>query len=93
MTNAINLDARKLPAIIGRMLAEDAKDFSDSEIDRTLSPCVCGNKLVIAAKRLRDTGAIREYLAEVFPSRTVPTDRNAQEYEAMVRIVRLVNAA
>jgi hypothetical protein len=82
-----------LPAIVGRMLAEDIRDLSDSEIERTLSPCVAGRRLVSIAKRLRDSGALRDYLAEVFPNVSAPADTNAQSYESSVRISRLVNAA
>lgn len=83
---------RYLPAIIGHMLAEDAMDFSDNEIVRTLSPCVAGKKLVEIAKVLRDKGIFCEYLNEVYPniSQMQPTPNGI---EAHTRIVRLVVAA
>jgi hypothetical protein len=83
---------RYLPSIIGRMLAENAKDFSDGEIERTLSQCVLGNKLVGIAKKLRDSGAFQSYLSEVYPNvlRIGPAENGV---EAWSRIVRLVIAA
>lgn len=47
---------RYLLPIQGRMMAESAVDDSDSEIERCLSPCVCGPLLVNVAKYLRDEG-------------------------------------
>lgn len=49
-------DLRWRDAIIGRLIVEGAQDASDSELERCLSPCVCGPALIEAAKRLRDTG-------------------------------------
>jgi hypothetical protein len=85
--------ARYLPAIVGRMLAENIKDLSDGEIERTLSPCVGGRKLVQAAKRLRDSGTMREYLTETFRGVTVPNDPNTQNFASSIRITRLVTAS
>ncbi len=45
-------------AIAGRMQVEGAKDTSDAEIERTLSPCVCGPRLVEVAKYMRDAGTL-----------------------------------
>jgi len=45
-------------AVIGRMVAEGAKDASDAEIERTLGPCVCGPWLVILAKVMRNRGLL-----------------------------------
>ncbi|MFZ2524430.1 MAG: hypothetical protein WAW87_03855 [Candidatus Ferrigenium altingense] len=44
--------------IIGRLKAENARDFSDSELERCLDPC-CGN-LTDLAKQLRDAGLLVE---------------------------------
>lgn len=51
-------DERVCEAILGRMIVEGARSLSDAEIERTLSPCVCGPRLVEAAKRLRDRGRL-----------------------------------
>ena len=52
-----------LEAIRGRMAADGAADGaaddSDAEIERVLSPCVCGDLLVNLAKFLRDEGGLR----------------------------------
>lgn len=45
-------------AVIGRMVAESAKDASDVEIVRTLDPCVCGPWLVTLAKVMRSRGLL-----------------------------------
>lgn len=49
-------------AIMGRMANEGAKDFSDTEIERTLSRCVAGGKLIELAKVLREEGALSQSL-------------------------------
>lgn len=45
-------------ALLGRMQAEDAKDTSDAEIERTLAPCVCGPMLVTLAQEMRALGML-----------------------------------
>ncbi|EED97327.1 hypothetical protein L0Z42_29750 [Burkholderia multivorans] len=50
-------------ALIGRMIAEKATDTSDEEIERTLSPCVCGHWLMTLAKVMRDRGLLDLRLA------------------------------
>jgi hypothetical protein len=50
--------ARWGDAIVGRMVAENAADLSDAEIERTLGPCVCGPRLIVAAKAMRDAGTL-----------------------------------
>lgn len=45
-----------LEQVRSRMLAEEALDASDPEIERTLRPCVCGHLLVPVARYLRDHG-------------------------------------
>lgn len=47
---------RHVDAIRGRLAAERARNDSDAELDRCLSPCVGGNRLVPAAQLLRDAG-------------------------------------
>lgn len=44
--------------LLGRMIAEGARDTSDAEIDRTLSGCVCGPMLVVLAKEMRRRGLL-----------------------------------
>ena len=51
-------DRRYLSAIAGRMVADNAVDTSDAEIERTLGPCVLGPNLIPMAKRLRDSGEL-----------------------------------
>jgi hypothetical protein len=43
-------------AIRGRLAAEGVAEFTDSELERALAPCVCGHWLVPVAKQLRDDG-------------------------------------
>lgn len=45
-------------AVIGRMIADGAKDTSDSEIDRTLANCVCGGWLPTLARVMRKHGVL-----------------------------------
>lgn len=45
-------------AIVTRMLCEEAASVDDSEIARTLAPCVSGRRLIVAARYLRDTGLL-----------------------------------
>lgn len=45
-------------AIIGRLIADHAKDLSDAELERILSPTVGGPALTKMAQHLRDTGAL-----------------------------------
>lgn len=59
----INRDYQYLDAIAGRMIVENAKDTSDGEIYRTLSPCVGGKRLLDMATRLRDSGDLQEAIA------------------------------
>lgn len=55
-----DFDAVKwLDPIRGRMTADNAADLSDAEIERTLGPCVCGPRLVVAARLARDNGTLR----------------------------------
>lgn len=58
---------RRLDAIAGRMLAEGATiaDLSDAEIERTLRPCVAGERLVEMAKTLRDEGDLEIAIARM----------------------------
>lgn len=44
--------------LLGRMIADGARDTSDAEIDRTLSGCVCGPMLVVLAKEMRRRGLL-----------------------------------
>jgi hypothetical protein len=44
--------------VIGVMLAENARDVTDAEIDRTLSRCVGANMLIPVAKRMRELGTL-----------------------------------
>lgn len=39
--------------LLGRMIADGARDTSDAEIERTLAGCVCGPMLVALAKEMR----------------------------------------
>lgn len=48
-----------LSTIWGRMHAEDATSLSDEEIERTLSPCVAANRLILYAKFMRDNGDLQ----------------------------------
>lgn len=48
--------ASHVDAIRGRLAAEDARNDSDAELKRCLSPCVAGKRLVPAAQLLRDEG-------------------------------------
>jgi hypothetical protein len=52
-----------LRAVAGRMVAEDAKDTSDSEIYRTVEPCVAGRLLVETAKKHR--ALLNTYIQEI----------------------------
>lgn len=54
----VNAALRYRNQIIGRMQAEGATDTSDSEIVRTLGPCVCGPMLVKYAQALRAVGEL-----------------------------------
>ena len=45
-------------AVIGRLIVEDARDLSDAELERALSPCVGGHALVKTAKLMRDQGML-----------------------------------
>lgn len=45
-------------ALLGRMIADGAKDTSDAEIERTLGPCVCGGMLIEIAKEMRRRGLL-----------------------------------
>lgn len=45
-------------ALIGCMVANDAKGNSDAEIERTLAGCVCGPMLVALAKEMRARGLL-----------------------------------
>ncbi len=45
---------RYAQAITGRMAAEDARDWSDAELERCLSGCVAGPRLVALARIVRD---------------------------------------
>lgn len=53
--------------IIARLVAEDARDLSDAELERCLDPCVAA-WLTKIAKRLRDTDVLtlRELQLETF---------------------------
>jgi len=54
----------KIGMIKGRMSAEKNIDFSDSEIERCLSPCVGGHFLVTLAKELRKQNLLMDKLCE-----------------------------
>jgi len=41
-------------AVVARLVVECARDLSDAELERVLSPCVGGQALVRAAKVMRD---------------------------------------
>ena len=47
-------------AIITKMRVERATSLSDSEIERTLGPCVAGDELIKLAKQYRDEGILIE---------------------------------
>lgn len=49
---------RWLPQIKGKLLAENVSLLTDDELDRILSPCVAGNRLVPMAIMLRDAGLL-----------------------------------
>lgn len=44
--------------LLGRMIADGARDTSDAEIERTLAGCVCGPMLVALAKQMRSRGLL-----------------------------------
>ncbi len=44
--------------LLGRMIADGARDTSDAEIERTLAGCVCGPMLVALAKEMRSRGLL-----------------------------------
>ncbi len=44
--------------LVGRMIADGARDTSDAEIERTLSGCVCGPMLVALALEMRRRGLL-----------------------------------
>lgn len=44
--------------LLGRMIAEGARDVSDAEIERTLAGCVCGPMLVALALEMRRRGLL-----------------------------------
>jgi len=44
--------------LLGRMVADGARDTSDAEIERTLAGCVCGPMLVVLAKEMRRRGLL-----------------------------------
>ena len=44
--------------VIGRMVADGARNTSDDEINRTLSPCVCGPMLIAIAHEMRSRGIL-----------------------------------
>ena len=44
--------------LLGRMIADGARDTSDAEIERTLAGCVCGPMLVALAKEMRRRGLL-----------------------------------
>ena len=48
-----------LMAIRSKLLAEDAENLNDTEIERCLSNCVSGRKMVRMAKELRDEGFLK----------------------------------
>lgn len=55
--NALRRYGEKYGELIrGRLKAEGIVDTSDAELERALSPCVCGHWLVPVAKQLRDDG-------------------------------------
>jgi hypothetical protein len=45
--------------LLGRMIADGARDTSDAEIERTLAGCVCGPMLVLLAKEMRERGLLK----------------------------------
>lgn len=45
-------------AIMGRMVAEEAKDMSSAEIVRTLQNCVSGHRLIPIAQRMASEGVL-----------------------------------
>ncbi len=74
-------DLRYLEAIADRMVAEHAIDCSDEEIERTLSPCVAGPRLLVAARLLRETGDLSPAVEAIRPS-SEEIEREKAAYEA-----------
>ena len=70
----IKFDPELPEAIIGKMMAENAKNFSDSEIDRCLKGCVA-EWLPRVTKTLRDLGQISK-------------SRNGWKYSLMGSVAR-----
>jgi hypothetical protein len=62
-----------LDTIRGRLNADHARDDSDAELERILTPCVCGSWLVMVAKQLRDEGIklIDRIVPEYRPQREI----------------------
>jgi len=58
-----------VPALIGKLRAERARDLSDAELARVLENTVSPSMLIALAQRMRDSGKLTE--ADVIPRRVV----------------------
>lgn len=55
-------------ALKGVMIAGQAKDATNAEIERTLGGCVCGPMLVLLAKEMRERGLLKWTLRDALPA-------------------------
>jgi len=74
---------RFINSMLGRLVADQVKDLSDAELERSLDPCIAGPQLLTTAKNLRDMGVLQRLVDHM-----AREDRRVREHRARLTQMR-----